>query len=561
MKTLNKIKLKAKKDNNISRANNFSKNFQLSFSSDSQKVYFLPPLKNALYKNSLNQQSSVLSKYIEDFVSNFINTAKTFKKFNSKSNSKIRSKRNIYKSRDKKSTIHKVQNEINNNASIANDMHKEKNKILCLSDRNELSNNNTRNLNAFSRKLLYITEIKNKKKELSPQSSFSEGKLSISKKIMNNNETTINLIIPKGNETYIPKPIDIKQELSLADLRKLEKYFRRKKSYQPNILTDWKEKAGVDIKNSRRHYISEVENDVEYQSKVLNDQVKLLEGNIKHFNKYIVTNKDFQDAFRCLSLKSKINFNKALEETIGIIYLLPQLILSDFYEVIKKFRNIIIPDNEKFIEKYVFDEYENLIYNCNLLTEVSDFFNSCFEVYLILINEVEEMNLNFENFTNILSSFEKARYNMIYIVNSATNTINIYNRDMNFIDKISNKMGIKKREIQNRLITNKIMNQFMFKKNPERQKKIMINSCLSENNRDDDKKLDNNFIKVFNKKGKTPKYKSLVNSKIIKNLLKKCDKETKNIINTEIINNQMNEEFFDDDFLSNAKRKVIKINF
>ena len=561
MKTLNKIKLNAKKDNNISRANNFSKNFQLSFSSDSQKAYFLPPLKNALYKKSLNQQSSVLSKYIEDFVSNFINTAKTFKKFNSKSNSKIRPKRNIYKSRDKKTTIHKVQNEINNNASIANDMHKENNKILCLSDRNELSNNNTRNLNAFSRKLLYITEIKNKKKELSPQSSFSESKLSISKKIMNNNETTINLIIPKGNETYIPKPIDIKQELSLADLRKLEKYFRRKKSYQPNILTDWKEKAGIDIKNSRRHYISEVENDVEYQSKVLNDQVKLLEGNIKHFNKYIVTNKDFQDAFRCLSLKSKINFNKALEETIGIIYLLPQLILSDFYEVIKKFRNIIIPDNEKFIEKYVFDEYENLIYNCNLLTEVSDFFNSCFEVYLILINEVEEMNLNFENFTNILSSFEKARYNMIYIVNSATNTINIYNRDMNFIDKISNKMGIKKREIQNRLITNKIMNQFMFKKNPERQKKIMINSCLSENNRDDDKKLDNNFIKVFNKKGKTPKYKSLVNSKIIKNLLKKCDKETKNIINTEIINNQMNEEFFDDDFLSNAKRKVIKINF
>ena len=561
MKTLNKIKLNAKKDNNISRANNFSKNFQLSFSSDSQKAYFLPPLKNALYKKSLNQQSSVLSKYIEDFVSNFINTAKTFKKFNSKSNSKIRPKRNIYKSRDKKTTIHKVQNEINNNASIANDMHKENNKILCLSDRNELSNNNTRNLNAFSRKLLYITEIKNKKKELSPQSSFSEGKLSISKKTINNNEATINLIIPKGNETYIPKPIDIKQELSLADLRKLEKYFRRKKSYQPNILTDWKEKAGIDIKNSRRHYISEVENDVEYQSKVLNDQVKLLEGNIKHFNKYIVTNKDFQDAFRCLSLKSKINFNKALEETIGIIYLLPQLILSDFYEVIKKFRNIIIPDNEKFIEKYVFDEYENLIYNCNLLTEVSDFFNSCFEVYLILINEVEEMNLNFENFTNILSSFEKARYNMIYIVNSATNTINIYNRDMNFIDKISNKMGIKKREIQNRLITNKIMNQFMFKKNPERQKKIMINSCLSENNRDDDKKLDNNFIKVFNKKGKTPKYKSLVNSKIIKNLLKKCDKETKNIINTEIINNQMNEEFFDDDFLSTAKRKVIKINF
>ena len=90
----------------------------------------------------------------------------------------------------------------------------------------------------------------------------------------------------------------------------------------------------------------------------------------------------------------------------------------------------------------------------------------------------------------------------------------------------------------------------------------MINSCLSENNRDDDNKQENKYLRPFNKKGKTPKFKSLVNSKLIKNLLKKCNDETKNIINTEIINNQMNEDFLDDDdVLSNAKRKVIKINF
>ena len=106
------------------------------------------------------------------------------------------------------------------------------------------------------------------------------------------------------------------------------------------------------------------------------------------------------------------------------------------------------------------------------------------------------------------------------------------------------------------------MHQFAFKKNPERQKKLMINSCLSENNRDDDNKQENKYIRPFNKKEKTPKFKSLVNSKLIKNLLKKCNDETKNIINTEIINNQMNEDFLDDDdVLSNAKRKVIKINF
>ena len=151
---------------------------------------------------------------------------------------------------------------------------------------------------------------------------------------------------------------------------------------------------------------------------------------------------------------------------------------------------------------------------------------------------------------------------MIYVINSAKNTINIYKKDIKYIDKISKKMGVKKRMIQNRLITNKIMNQFTFKKNPERQKKLMINSCLSENNREDDNKQTHKYIWLLNKKEKTPKYKSLVNSKLIKSLMKKCNNEKKNIINTEIVNNQMNEDILDDDdTLSNVKRKVIKINF
>ena len=114
----------------------------------------------------------------------------------------------------------------------------------------------------------------------------------------------------------------------------------------------------------------------------------------------------------------KKNNCRLLQLTL-LMYLFPQLILGDFYGVIKKFKTIKIPDNSNFKEKYVFDEFDNLVFNCNLLTEVSDFFHNCFDVYLILINEVDKMNLNFPNFTNIISSFEKARYNMIYVINSA----------------------------------------------------------------------------------------------------------------------------------------------
>ena len=53
---------------------------------------------------------------------------------------------------------------------------------------------------------------------------------------------------------------------------------------------------------------------------------------------------------------------------------------------------------------------------------------------------------------------------MIYVINSATNIIKYYKKDMNFINKFDNKLKIKKRNFERKILTNKIMNQFFFKK-------------------------------------------------------------------------------------------------
>ena len=98
------------------------------------------------------------------------------------------------------------------------------------------------------------------------------------------------------------------------------------------------------------------------------------------------------------------------------------------------------------------------------------------------------------------------------------------------------------------------------KKNPERQKKLMIDSCLSEVKREDKEKQEINFSSYFNKKRKNHKFKSLVNTKLVKSLLKNCSDEAKNIINTEIINDQMNGNFSDEEEILVSKRKVIKID-
>ena len=562
--SLEKIKDKINPNYSISRTNTFLKDQPTTFSTEASKVYLLPPLKRDIFKRSLIQQSSVLSKYISNFVSNYIRNSQDLMNFNSEPNTNKFSKRrsinsNEIKNIQKDNKINKEEEDSikNNQNDIDNDDEKGS-----LSERGQIQNIKKRNMNNFDRKLLYITEIKNKQNGISPQISFIKNKNPkkvnkniLQKKIVPN----IKVIIPSGDETNLPKSINIEQELSFADYKKLQKLFRRKKTYQPNILSNWKERIGLDIKTSKKNYISEVENDVEYQSKILTDQTKLLEGNIKYFNRHIVSNPNFKNAFNSLSLKSKIDFNKTLEETIGIIYLLPQLILLDFYEIINRFDSIKIPNNQKFSDKYVFDEFENLIYNCNLLMEVSDFFHNCFDVYLILINEVDQMNINFNNFSNIISSFEKARYNMIYVINSSKNAIKYYDKDMKFINKFNNKMGLKKQISKPKFITNKIMNQFFFKKNPERQKKIMIDSCLSENKRDDEQ-LDINIYDYFHKKGKTPKFKSLVNTKLVKNLLKSCTENVKNLINTEIINNQMSGNNSEDDEILPNKRKVIKIH-
>ena len=101
-------------------------------------------------------------------------------------------------------------------------------------------------------------------------------------------------------------------------------------------------------------------NDVNYQCKNFRDQEKLLEDNILHYKMNITTKSNYVEAFKSLSLINKINYNKALEETIGILLLLPLLILVDFYKLIEKFKNISVPKKEKFEEKYIFDELQNL---------------------------------------------------------------------------------------------------------------------------------------------------------------------------------------------------------
>jgi hypothetical protein len=374
-------------------------------------------------------------------------------------------------------------------------------------------------------------------------------------------ELSDNLFCYQKIKSNFPDFIKVDQEFPLEKIKKLDQRFRRLKTYQPKIYTNWKSRTGLTVSVGSLCSTSPMINDVDYQSRSFRDQVKLLEENIQHYKMSITTRKNYIESFCSLSLISKMEYNKALEETIGILMLLPQLFLADFYKFIQRVGNISIPSKEKFEEQYVFDEVENLFYNNNLLTEVLEFFKNCFEVYLLLINEVDEMNLKPQIFNNVISSFEKARYNICYVSNSSENALANYNKDLISINKFNKNLGIRNDSVEQN-VYDKMMNQFIFKKNSERQRKIRIEECLNYRKEEEENELIFTGKSHKNKKIQRIKFHSIIDSGLVTKLLKNCRPDAKNKISTERINNKIDGEFGEEgEILKNSKRKVIKLNF
>jgi hypothetical protein len=362
-------------------------------------------------------------------------------------------------------------------------------------------------------------------------------------------------------QNNIPSSFRANQEIPMERKKRLYKYYHRLKTYQPKIYTNWKTKSGLTITVGNLCSTSPMINDVDYQSKSFRDQAKLLEDNISYYKMNITTKPNYVESFCSLSLISKIEYNKALEETIGILLLLPQLILLDFYKFIQKFENISIPEKEKFEDRYIFDEVENLLYNNNLLSEVLEFFQNCFEVYLLLINEVDDMSLKPKNFNNIITAFEKARYNICYCVNSSDNALTNYNKDLRSINKFNKNLGIVNTTLEKN-VYDKMMNQFYFKKNAERQRKLRIEACL--NYKKDEEENELIFIGRSDKSKRIPrlKFNSIIDSDLVTKLLRSCIDDAKKRITTERINNEIDGEHGEEgQILKNSKRKVIKLNF
>lgn len=354
--------------------------------------------------------------------------------------------------------------------------------------------------------------------------------------------------------------MSLDRQLNKDKMNSLNNTFHRLRTYQPKIEENWKSTHGLTINVGAMVPRSKMDGDIEYQHKCLNDQFKLLVDNIQYYKMSIVSKDNYIESFKCLSLKNKINYNKALEEACGLLLLLPQLILLEFYKYIERFENLNMPDKNKFKDKYIFDEVSCLYYNNNLLTEVTEYFQNCFEVYLILVKEVDNMSLKPKNFNNALSAFEKARFDISFACNIAENALMNYNKDISIIYKL-NRVDLIKNKYNNTIFNDKSRNYNSLKKNSDRQRKLRIEACI--NNKEDDSNKNNDllFFPKVNKLSDKKKFNSIIDSDLVSKILKHCKKDIKYEIMTQRINNELDGNYSGDDEKIKKTHNIIKLNF
>ena len=294
-----------------------------------------------------------------------------------------------------------------------------------------------------------------------------------------------------------------------------------------------------------------MQNDIDYQFKIINDEYRLLEDNYTFYIKKVIPKPNYYQSFSSNSLILQINYNKALEETIGILYILPQLLLGEFYKFIKNYSGVKIPKKRLLKETIIKDEDKCLSYNNVLLVSIYDFFKSCYEVYTTLLNEVNDMYLKRTAFVNVINCFQKARFNLSYCSSASENALKNYDNDLKSIKKIK-KEKFKTISVD---LTVKMRNQFDFKKNAEKQRIMRIENALENKYGDEE----GNKSKKRNKSHKK-QFISFVDSKYINGLMKHFTGKVRNEIDTQRINKEIDGNYGDDDEFIRTKRRVVKID-
>ena len=151
--------------------------------------------------------------------------------------------------------------------------------------------------------------------------------------------------------------------------------------------------------------------------------------------------------------QSKIEFNKIIEESCGLMLEISQIIILDFAKFLQKFASIRPPKKENLIDIMVTDELATFIINMNFLIEVSNFLKGCYEVYQVLIKQVEDMIIPHKLFLIVKQYLARVRINVSGIHFTTANNKKILNSDL----KVLKKIQVLKEETEKFLVIGEVL--------------------------------------------------------------------------------------------------------
>ena len=516
----------------------------------------LSKLKNV---NSRNSIMILKSKSLNNIV---INTRKE---------AKYKSQRILMTEKDK-NKINLLNNMIKNNKSNLLDKIKENileekkldfenNKGEQITNIKSISENDNNEDSLINEKELYIINS-NIDKDKNQQQQINTNSSSVITKNVNNIKSDKNI----KNLSLITNSTSLNSSLNSNNFN--TNYKRLRKFLNPLLKENLKEQINLNTSqkniniNKEQNLISHLyENNISFQAKILEEQIRLLNGCYKEY-KLIFSDMNFIEVFKSKTLFSKIKYNKIIEETCSILYYLPKFILKDWYDLLLNLEKIKIPSSKKFISDYITDENITVKSNNYLLIEVINYFNKTSEFFLMLSkkeNEAADVKFSQKNFFVVIKNIKTARYNIIYLINSFNNSKKKFVEDLTIIKKFlirNNNINTNKnletknennfsQKIFNNIILlenernknidaiEKIEEQFYFKRDDEAQKKRQIESALDIDKR---KPIYDHLGNMVIKKRKL--YKSIFLNKYMNKVLNYCYDNVRDQIITEKVNDQ-----------------------
>ena len=342
-----------KNSNSIKSYGNLSKNYELN-KSNSQCI--LPIIKTSK-KNTIDTPASVLGRFINNHTSKIKNI------MDNEISQKLNIKRKIFlPSRLKTRNINN--NNIYKSQSL-NDIYNNKNDIsnsigLFITEREKIIKN--KNNNRVLSKIKYNKNNYNDKNNVGDEltnikyiTNENDDSFLNEKELNNINIQYSNLISDIGSGPLTPKYND-PLEIPKKDKKKnKDNNYSRLCRYEPKIVKNIKEKNSKSPFSNSLDFFQIYNRDIKYQSNIFDEQIKLFKDKLNEY-KAITKRKNFIDIFKSISLDTKINYNKNLEEICGTLYILPKILLGNFYKLMIKLINIHIPHDDKLLPRFIKDE-------------------------------------------------------------------------------------------------------------------------------------------------------------------------------------------------------------